>query len=201
MAKARPRGRDEVVEALLASARKLIAERGPSVALRDIADDAGVNFGLLYHYLGTKEQVVDEVYRHAARQAAERLGGVHQTREVLQLLSTFGDGTTARLVGWAVLEGRGSADGFRDSPALDLLARRLIADSATAGPPIADEDARVFAAFVMAILLGWRLFAPTALLAAGLPATSPDEYSSHVVTYLEQLAAAVTGVAAPDKTP
>src|SRR2546425_12245140 len=53
VAKARPRGREEVMNALLESARKLIVERGPSVALRDIADDAGVNFGLLYHYLGT----------------------------------------------------------------------------------------------------------------------------------------------------
>ena len=193
MAKAGPRGRDEVVEALRASARKLIAERGPSVALRDIADDAGVNFGLLYRYLGTKEQVVDEVYRHAASEAAQRLRGVDHAAEALQMLATFGDGTTARLLGWAVLGGRGSADAFRDSPTLELLTERLRADSAAAGKPIGDEDARVFSAFAMAILIGWRLFAPTALLAAGLDGGSPDTYNGQVVSYLEQLAEAVTG--------
>src|SRR5438874_5342430 len=57
MASARPRGPEEVIAAVLESARELIAERGPGVALRDIADGAGVNFGLLYHYLGTKEQL------------------------------------------------------------------------------------------------------------------------------------------------
>ena len=41
----RPRGRAEVVAALLDAARTLIAERGPDVALRDIAERANVNFG------------------------------------------------------------------------------------------------------------------------------------------------------------
>ena len=68
----RPRGRNEVIEALLRSARKLIAEQGPAVALRDIADDAGVNFGLIYQYLGTKEQLVREVYGRATDNAASR---------------------------------------------------------------------------------------------------------------------------------
>ncbi len=182
-----------MVQALLASARRLIAERGPSVSLRDIADDAGVNFGLVYHYLGTKEQVVDEVYRHAAQQAAERLAGVDHAADTVQLLSTFGDGTTARLLGWAVLEGRGSADAFRDSPTLELLAGRVVADARAAGRVVTDEDARVFAAFVMATLSGWRLFGPMALLAAGLDGDKPDAYGPQIVSYLEQLARGLTG--------
>lgn len=193
-ATAKPRGRDEVVEALLASARKLIAERGPGVALRDIADDAGVNFGLLYHYLGTKEQLVDVVYSAAAQSAAERLGDVEHLDEALQRLMSFGDGTAARLVGWAVLEGRGDAAAFRDSPALAVLADLVRADTEAT-----DEEARVFAAFAMVIALGWRLFAETALLAAGLDGSNAEAHTDRIVGYVRQLAqAAGAGERSPE---
>src|SRR5438552_10089578 len=121
MATARPRGRNEVVEAVLQSARKLIAEQGPAVGLRDIADDAGVNFGLIYQYLGAKEQMVQEVYRRAGANAASRLADAEHLEQALALLMTFGDGTTARLVGWAALEAKQPAEVFRDSPALEVI--------------------------------------------------------------------------------
>jgi AcrR family transcriptional regulator len=195
MAQARPRGRDEVIEALLQSARKIIAERGPSVALRDIADDAGVSFGLVHHYLGTKDQLVDEVYNKAARLAAERLANVDHLGDAIRLLMTLGDGTTARLIGWSVLEGHGSATGFRDAATLELLADLTMRDAAQAGAHIAEEDARVFAALSMVIALGWRLFGPTALFAAGLDGARPEDYRQHLLGYLEQLAGCVTGAA------
>ncbi len=201
MAKARPRGRDEVVAALLHSARKLIAEHGPSVALRDIADDAGVSFGLVHHYLGTKEQLVDEVYRHATQQAAERLSGVQHVDEAVQLLMRLGDGTTARLIGWAVLEGRGSAAGFRDSPALEVLATLMTADASANGHSLAEDDARVFAAFAMVVTLGWRLFGETALFAAGLDGGKRATYNPLVAQHLQQLARSLVSSPVEDQLP
>ena len=186
--KPRPRGRQEVMEALLASSRKLIAERGRAIALRDIADDAGVNFGLIYHYLGTKDQLVDVVYGAAADLAAERLADAAHLDEALERLMTLGDGTAARLIGWAVLEGRGASPAFRDAPTLNVVADLMRADAAKAGAPVDDEDARVFAAFVMTIALGWRLFAETALLAAGLDESNPELYSDRVLAYVRRLA-------------
>jgi len=112
----RPRGRAEVVAALLDAARTLIAERGPDVPLRDIAERANVNFGLIYQYVGTKEQLLQEVYLRAARDAADRLAEAEHLDEALAMLMTFGDGTTARLVAWAALGGTASHDLFRDSP-------------------------------------------------------------------------------------
>ncbi len=186
--KPRPRGRQEVMEALLASSRRLIAERGPSIALRDIADDAGVNFGLIYHYLGTKDQLVDVVYSAASDLAAERLADAGHLDVALERLMTLGDGTAARLIGWAVLEGRGASPAFRDSPTLSVVADLMRADAAEAGVRAGDEDARVFAAFVMTIALGWRLFAETALLAAGLDGSSPEVYSDRILGYVRHLA-------------
>jgi TetR/AcrR family transcriptional regulator, repressor for neighboring sulfatase len=184
----RPHGRDDVIDAILQSARSLIAERGPGVALREIAENAGVNFGLLYHYFGTKDQLIDEVYAEATRAAAARLAESAHIDDALGLLMAFGDGTTARLVGWAVLGGRQDAEIFSQSPALEVLTSRLKADAADQGRPLKDEDARVFAAFAMVTALGWRLFGTTALLAAGLEGENPDAYRTLVLKYLELLA-------------
>ena len=181
------------------SARRLIAERGPAVALRDIADDAGVNFGLIYQYLGTKEQVVAEVYAHATEAAAERLAQAEHIDEALGLLMSLGDGTTARLIGWAALDNTQTDDAFRDSPALNVLADFVLADAKANAVDMSIEDARVFAAFAMVISLGWRLFAGTALYAAGLDGRRPANYDAHVRTYLDRLAQAVT-TEPPDST-
>ena len=192
MASSRPRGRAEVVEAVLEAARTLIAEQGPGVGLREIAERADVNFGLIYQYVGTKERLVREVYVRAAQSAAERLAGAEHLDEALALLMTFGDGTTARLVGWAALEGAQTDEMFHGSPALDVLAEFVIADADAAGRAVSMEDARVFAALAMVISLGWRLFGSTALAAAGLEGASSERYDSRIRAHLADLAAGAT---------
>ena len=191
MPQARPRGREQVESAILESARKLIAERGPDgVALRDIANDAGVNFGLVYHYFGTKEQLLDDVYARATEQAAARLAEVEHLDEALGVLMTLGDGTTARLVAWAVLDGKDPAELFGVSPALAVLAELFRRDAAAAGHPVTPESARVFAAMAMVIAQGWRLFGSTALTAAGATSHDPQRYAKQVQAYVRQFAAA-----------
>lgn len=178
--------------ALLDSARALIAERGPDVALRDIAEHAGVNFGLIYQYVGTKEQLVREVYVRAARDAAGRLADAEHLDEALAMLMTFGDGTTARLVAWAALGGTESHDLFRDSPALDVLARLMVRDAAESGRTVSLEDARVLAALAMTVALGWRLFGGVALTAAGLDGAHPERYVVRIREHFAQLGATAT---------
>ncbi|MFI5040918.1 MAG: helix-turn-helix domain-containing protein [Acidimicrobiales bacterium] len=54
----RSRGRDGARAALLAAATELLVERAPSaVSGRELADLAGVNYGLIHHYFGTKDAV------------------------------------------------------------------------------------------------------------------------------------------------
>src|SRR6266567_6745409 len=73
----RPRGREEVRQALLGAAQRLIAERGPgNVSLREIAEAAGVNFGLVYQYLGTREELLREVYQSVAKRSADRMSTI-----------------------------------------------------------------------------------------------------------------------------
>lgn len=57
-----PRGREEVVDAILVAAADLFAERGPTAtSIRDVAARAGVNHGLVYRHFGTKDQLVGAV--------------------------------------------------------------------------------------------------------------------------------------------
>jgi len=111
----------------------------------------------------------------------------------VQRLMVSGDGTTARLLVWAVLEGRGADPVFRDSPALELLATLVRKDAAAAGTRLHDDEAQVFAAFTMALALGWRLFGETALLAAGLEDAEPARWTPTILEYVHQLADTVVG--------
>jgi AcrR family transcriptional regulator len=189
----RRRGRAAAVEALVASAQRLIAERGPAgVTLREVADDAGVNFGLVYQYIGTKEQLLAEVYSRAAAGAAEQLRGAEHLDDAIDLLMRRGDGTVARLIAWAALEqrdGPGSADLFGSSPALAALAELAEHDAAAGGAEMPHEQAQVLAALTMAIALGWRLFGPIAVSAADLDPAEIGRYSETVRALLRRFAA------------
>jgi TetR/AcrR family transcriptional regulator, repressor for neighboring sulfatase len=189
--KPRPRGREQVESAILESAGKLIAERGPSgVALRDIAEDAGVNFGLLYHYFGTKDELLGEVYSRAAEHAADLFREVDHLDDALSMLMTLGDGTTARLIAWAVLEGKDAPDVLGASPALSVLADLLRGDARAAGHEVSAKEAQVFAAMATVVALGWRLFGPMALTSAGAKGEDPERYAALVQEYMRRFARA-----------
>jgi AcrR family transcriptional regulator len=180
-----------VEAAILAAARALLAERGPAgVALRDIADAAGVNFGLVYHYFGTKDELLDAVYARATEQAASRLREVEHLDDALDVLMRLGDGTTARLVAWAALDGKDPAELFGVSPALTELAGLVQRDASARGARVTADEARVFAAFAMVVALGWRLFGPLALAVAGARSDDPQRYAGHVRGLVQQLASA-----------
>ena len=55
---AQPAGRVAVTEALLAATMKLLTEKGSSFSVREAADLAGVNQGLIYRHFGSKEQLI-----------------------------------------------------------------------------------------------------------------------------------------------
>jgi AcrR family transcriptional regulator len=164
-----PRGREEVRQALLQAAQQLIAERGPgNVTLREIAEAAGVNFGLVYQYLGTREQVLREVYQSVAKRSAVQLEQIDDLGDAVGALMSSPGMSMGRIMAWAVLEGDYPADVLGPSPALEHVAR-LIAGRAV-GEPTADpdDDARLLAAFLLVATMAWRLFSPIGLTSAGL---------------------------------
>jgi TetR/AcrR family transcriptional regulator, repressor for neighboring sulfatase len=186
----RPYGREEVRRALLDAAQRLIAERGPgNVTLREIAEAAGVNFGLVYQYLGTREEVLREVYQTAAKRSAVQLEQVEDLADAIGALMSAPGTSIGRIMAWAVLEGDYPADVLGPSPALEHVAR-LIAGHAAGGPPAAPgDDDRLLAAFLLVATMAWRLFSPIGLTSAGLDPAPDPARDEKVTEWLRQLAA------------
>lgn len=182
-----------MVRALEESALRLVAERGPSsVSLREIAEDAGVNFGLVYQYLGTKSQVVHAVYQHSSARAAAELERADNLQDAVDALLRRGDGSAARLVAWSALEDTEVANpAYWSSPALKVLAGLARKDASSRGRDLPHEEGQVFAALMMVIATGWRLLGPAALAAADLDPIDSERHAETVRHFIRRLASEV----------
>ena len=55
--------------AILEATLKLISENGfHGTAMSKVAKEAGVSAGIIYHYFDSKDELIDELYRHIKRQ-------------------------------------------------------------------------------------------------------------------------------------
>jgi AcrR family transcriptional regulator len=166
---ARRPGRDGAVEALVEAARALFAERGPNaVSLRDIARRAGVNHGLIHHYIGSRDDLLALVFRESTNEARREAEGAHDATEALRALRAIGASNNeyTRLLAWALLEGYDPTQFHGRSSALDAIVRVSGDDS---------RELRVALAMAMVQTLGWKLFGDYARSAAGLDGEDPDE--------------------------
>ena len=69
----KPAGRDAVMAALVEATSELILERGVTMSVRDIAQRAGVNHGLVHTYFGSKEALVTAAFGDIVARAAAEL--------------------------------------------------------------------------------------------------------------------------------
>ncbi len=58
---------------LIDAAIARFAEQGPSASFEVVAADAGVTKGALYHHFGSKEGLVEAVYKEAISRHADRV--------------------------------------------------------------------------------------------------------------------------------
>ncbi|MBI2705203.1 MAG: TetR/AcrR family transcriptional regulator [Actinobacteria bacterium] len=181
-----PHGREEVEAALIQSAAELFSQRGPNaVSIRDVASRAGVNHGLMHRYFGSKDGLLGAVLdRFAAGVAGEVAGGV-AGRVDGALDGEPGSVTDLywRVLARSILDGRDPSLLQRDHPTVRMLVawgRRDLALEA--------DDAKVWAAQVLALQLGWRMFEPFLTAAAGLDSIDPEKVASSLETSTVRLA-------------
>jgi AcrR family transcriptional regulator len=159
--KSTPRGAEAVRAALLAAAADLFAGRGPShVSVREIAQAAGVNHGLVHHYFGSKDALLRVVLDDLAAASAIQVADWDGQSGLLDA-----DGAVARhgrIVAHLLLEARNPADVQTTFPAIDALTSNLRSRGLGA------REAAERAAAAAALVLGWQLFAPFLERAAGL---------------------------------
>jgi AcrR family transcriptional regulator len=130
---------------LLDAAEQLLSERGPdAVGLRDVAQRAGVSHGLITHYFGTYDALVEAVFaRRIERIASDVVLKLEQavvapSVEVLVrlLLASVSEPIHLRLVAWAMLSGRANSLDFLPGRQQGL---RGIADAVQRAAAVAAE--------------------------------------------------------------
>lgn len=174
--------------AILVAAARLFSERSPSkVTLREIAELAGVNYGLIHHYYGTKDAILAELIRHGSEAGAVSMQGTTTVADALDaLVDPNSAGAHIRMLAWVLLSDTEAARSFSASPAVRHL--EAIADAgahATAADPV---DAKVFAVALVSALMGWQMFRPFLVAAAELDDEDPSATNAAVYAMLQRMA-------------
>ncbi|MBY8859554.1 TetR/AcrR family transcriptional regulator [Nocardia sp. CA2R105] len=162
-----PVGRDAVVSAVLTHAAELFAERGPAAtSIRDIAERAGVNHGLVFRHFGAKDQLVARVLDHLAAESGAALdrSGPGDRSPLDAALRTH-----LTVLARSILDGYPVAQLQRDFPVISRLIERARPFHES------EHDASLAVAHVAALSLGWQLFGSFLRGAAGLEDMSEAE--------------------------
>ena len=163
-------GREAAVAKLVEAASELFARNGPDgVSLREVASTAGVNYGLIHQYIGTKDDLLHLVFRSVSEHAAERFHAAEDIDTALDELIGTGRRPSryVSMLAWALLQGRDATVLLGRSPALAALLERI--ESIEQRDDVAE---RVAAA--VALNLGWQLFGSFIRNGVGLEDV-PDE--------------------------
>ena len=182
--KAKPYGREQVIESIIDATLSLWSDKGPAeVSLRSIAARAGVNYGLVYRHFKTKEAVIRAAMD---RVVARSMFFIEDSKDLVEAIDSVlprSTGAHARLLAWAILQY--FVDGV--VPAEDVFLQRLRDLAKADGKANADEDgpdadtvAKVKAGSLLAMLYGWRLFEPYLVRGLQLENLSHDELDTAI---------------------
>jgi AcrR family transcriptional regulator len=164
----------QIVDAVAEAGYDLFVERSPSaVSLREIAAAANVNLGLIHRYVGSKDDVIALVLAFHTRraQAITELGHhdlLHQVADAV-----VNRPSTGRLIAGMILDGVDVTAVKDDFPLLEQLAKNGDATSA---------------ALIYALALGWEVFGPSLIAAAGTSA-DPNELVEALITAMNAIQA------------
>ena len=183
----RPRGEQEVKDAVLEAASLLFAEKGPAAtSLREIANAAGVNHGLIHRHFGSKQRLVRAVHDHLA----QRLAATDPFRQatVTSALDAF-HALEGNRTYWMVLT-RAMLDGQLD----DVLGsdlpggHRMVETLRAAIGDDADLDAGDLMAMAFAFSFGWLLLRDFIQAATGAGDDVPEQWFTAMAGLLERAA-------------
>ncbi|NKY33151.1 TetR/AcrR family transcriptional regulator [Nocardia speluncae] len=177
--------RERVIARLVAAARPLFAEKGTSaVSLREVAAAAGVNYGLIHHYIGTKGDLLELVLQRASAEWVDYFVEAPTADDAVTHIMRPKSSEYARIVARSILAGETPEALLGRSPALAALSRRIADDIDS--PSDSDHDARIAVAAITGMALGWGIFGRYVQDIAGLGDVAEDEVTEAVYALLRR---------------
>lgn len=182
---AQPYGRAAVEQALIESAAELFATRIPyAVTVREIAEHAHVNHGLVHQYFGSKHELLVRTMKHLA---LDLVPIVAQSMDLATAMPALLDQLVerpalVRLITWSLLGEDGASNLPGGFPVLRLLIARAAEDSPGDDTRI---DPRIAAGMAASMLLGWVMYQDyinSALDLSDLPQSEIHESISEVIS-------------------
>jgi AcrR family transcriptional regulator len=138
----------------------LFAQRGPAaVSVREIAQHAQVNHGLVHRHFGSKNALLRDVLNHLAVDIAAEVGDAGSNEPLGVLVGSVlgaasNQGAWLRILAWAILDGVDLGELQDRFP----MAERMVAAARMDPKGSLDPEARV--TLIMSVGLGMMLFAP-----------------------------------------
>lgn len=174
-------------EAILVAAGELFSTRGPSqVSLREVAERAGVNYGLIHHYFGTKEALMSELMRAYTTYGRTFIG--QDAPETTANLFNADSGNFAEIFTWMVLDGADPRKVFGDTSSMQAYTDVIEQHWRERGDPAdAPFEPRLVAAFVMFNILVWDLYAPYIRALASLEDKELPELRDDMLAMLQHV--------------
>jgi TetR/AcrR family transcriptional regulator, repressor for neighboring sulfatase len=177
-----PTGPDEVRRAVLDAAAALFATRGvDAVSLRDISDAAGVNLGLIRRYVGSRDDLVTEVFHDLSEQLVRAV-----EENPLEGQGFSSDTVMGR---WVRVAAVLAIAGHPLESRADLNPVMAMAETLRAGYGLTETAARVRAAQIVATALGWRIFEDYLVSAGDLAGIPLDTLRAELVHSARRLGA------------
>jgi len=164
---AAPHGREAVCAALIVTATRLFAERGPAdVGVREIAQEARVNHGLIHRHFGSKEGLLQAVMNSLSEKALLEIGEAKDGESLADVLGPLLADTSAAQTHWRILA-RAMLDGRTPESLQDRFPvyERLLAASRRRNPQNMTPEA--LTTLIMATGLGMLVFGPWIRAATG----------------------------------
>lgn len=159
-----PQGKEQVSRALLKAAIKLFAKRGPAqVSIREVAQAAGVNHGLVHRHFGSKAQLVQQAQALLAQKIAKSLGPVRPDETLAELLPGLLEATQKtpqywRILAFSSLESAGSMKAQLDYPVVERLLAAAARTPQSSLPPGFQSDPQLLVCTLLASGLGLLMF-------------------------------------------
>jgi AcrR family transcriptional regulator len=183
-----PRGRDEIIAAILKATEKLLPKHNPSeISLRQIAEAAHVNYSLIHRYFGTKESVIIAAHEKMLSKVGEQFSAVdHLDGNIGVLFKISGENVSRRtLLARAMLDGADPHLIQHHFPIMQQLIE-LLRKKKTRTRKSSEYEAETLAAFFAGSALGWFFFEPFLLASTGLDKEDKEETQAKIAEMLEK---------------